>query len=200
MATSTIEEVLESIPALPEEIQEIIDAEAKLDKLNVPRVVPPLTEDGELSSEPKYPADLSAIGDQFLGQTYGMFMAWSGYMRYLLNLKEADILVTKGRLNLYRKMLRREVDKSYSELGLKTQEMRGNYVEADSVLLQLEKLLLRFESEKKVVEARYYHFDSCSRALSREISRREYEKEKQRPGLNSGETYSHPGDHSPNIS
>lgn len=166
--------ILNSIPPLEVELTERIAAEAKLEKLKVPKpTIPEMEEDEPLI----YPRDLSGIADQMLGKTYGQYMAWTGYCRYLLNLKEADILLVKNTQAILKKQLKAEA----AELQyLKTVEARKDYVELNGAVIQLDKLLTEFEVEKQVVEARFYHFDNCSKALSREISRRDAERDRTR--------------------
>lgn len=161
-----LSDIMSQIEPLDSEFQEIIDTEAKLEKLGVPPVHTP----DDSSEPPKYPSDLSGVGNTELGDTYGKFMAWSGYLRYLSNLKTADILLTKNRIHVISSMLR---DSASKDNALKNSDQRKAYVESDGTILQLEMLLAKFEAEKSIVDARYYHFDNCAKALSREISRRE---------------------------
>lgn len=170
-----LSELLADTPDLPVEFTDRLNAEAKLSKLKVPPVTPPVEDETEL----KYPADLSSIGDLILGTLYGKYMSWQGYCRYLLNLKEADVLLVNNMLGNVKKTLKREIHE-LPEGTRMTVEAKRDFVECHPVVAGLEKVLTRFEIERSIVNGRFCHFEACAKALSREISRREMENSKNR--------------------
>lgn len=169
---ASAEEILAIVPDTPpQEHSAALRAEAKLKKLSIPPVT--LPDAGEL----KFPGEMSALSDIVLGDIYGKFMSWSGYCRYLMTLKEADILVAKNRLLTVRRVLKNSAHERSQSVKM-TVDARRDFADAHPAVLALEKVLTNFEVERRVVEARYAHFENCSRALSREISRREMESER----------------------
>ena len=134
---------------------------------HLPKVRSP--EDNDVS----YPADLVALDSQGLSNTYGAFMGWAGYCKYNMTLVESKILALKNIQKAYLNTL----GKDYAELKpSKAKQM----MLADSDLVKLDTFLAELTFEYKNIEARYEYFDSCSKALSRELSRRIAETDKTR--------------------
>lgn len=143
----------------------------KLDQIGIPKARIPVFE------EPRYPEDITSIDLRSLGKLYGEFMAWSAYCKYLLKLKEADVLLAKNMVSQARKWAAREH-------GVTLSSRKGKEViDSDETVLQLEAAQTEFEVQKTTLEARLDWFDECSKALSREISRRHMEYDRSGDGF-----------------
>lgn len=142
------------------------DAVRKLNALGMPKISVPDIE------EPKYPADISLLGSQALGQLYGVFMGWVAYCKYLYQLKEADVLLAKSLVSQARRYVA-------TELGITgSNKKEKDLIDNDDIVMKMEFILTEYEIQKTTVGSRLEFFDSCAKALSREISRRQLDAEK----------------------
>lgn len=124
----------------------------------------------------RYPEDLTEVDGSGIGVLYGKFMGWAGYFKYLLNTVESKVLYLKSAIKNYAALTERElVDNGVPAKNIKSA------VALDLDLLMLEQFLAELVYEAKLLEARFEYFDSCSKAISRELSRRIAEKEKTHP-------------------
>jgi hypothetical protein len=137
---------------------------------NLPIV--PAPEDADV----KYPEDLTQVDGSGIGVLYGKFMGWAGYLKYLLNLSESKVLYLKSVIATYSAVTEKELRESGEKPG-KIKLL----ISADQDLAMLETYLAELQFESKSIEARFEYFDTCSKAISRELSRRISEKEKTSP-------------------
>lgn len=143
-----------------------LDALSSKEAKNLKKSFDTLT--AEFSSDPpKYPPDMVALGPEDLGRAYNDFMAWQGYLRYALTVKEADITLLKGYLNTVRKVLHADLVVG----GKKDKEVK-EAVDHDETVIALEKLLTETEVEQQYIQAQFYFYETRAKTLSREISRR----------------------------
>lgn len=146
----------------PEEKEELFP---HLTYEHLPRVYSPA------DTEVAYPADLVALDSQGLSNTYGAFMGWAGYCKYNMTLVESKILALKSIQKAYMNTL----GKDYAEVK---PSKAKQLMLADTDLVKLDTFIAELTFEFKNIEARYEYFDSCAKALSRELSRRISETEK----------------------
>lgn len=163
-----LNDLLGNLPEMELDNRATIEAETRLDKLGIPAV------DKPGGDAPRYPEDLSLMDDLSLGKLYGQFMAFSGYCKYLVHLKDADILYAQNMLSTTKKVVKKKVsDISDSTKSKVTVDAKRDLVDGHPVVMALERALTTYEIQKKVAESRYSHYESCARALSREVARRE---------------------------
>jgi len=123
----------------------------------------------DVSKPPTYPLNIVSLNSNKLGTLFNEFAAWSAFLRYALNIKDAGITAAEAELSDVKRVLGKELD--VADTSLKPKE-RQALIEDHEVVAEHKKLLALYGVERQYLQAEYYYLDGCLKALSREFSRR----------------------------
>ena len=149
-----IQEVLDSLPQIEFTNPIRTSTDEKLNHMGVPQVRKP-----DIDLLP-YPDDVTQVSDEKLGHLLTSYMAWTGYLEYLMVTREADILLVKNAIS-------RTVKDQVGSKGMKKAD-----AERHETIIALDGIVAELEIQYKTVESRHRFYDACSKALSRELTRR----------------------------
>jgi len=155
MSTLKIKEIIEALPRI-DEFENPVRRESnqRLKELGLPKF-----EWSHHSIDP-FPDDVTRLDDETLGRYYSQYMELVGYIEYLMANKEADILLVKSAISRYIKN------------SISTENVKKADAERREIVIALESTLTDLEIQYKIIEARFRFYDACSKALSRDLTRR----------------------------
>ena len=155
MSVLNIRKIIEELPKIDEFENPVKKAtNAKFREMGLPKLE---WSDHEILP---YPEDVVSLDDETLGRYYTSYMELVGYIEFLMSMKEGDILLVKSAISRYIKN------------SISANKMKKADAERHETVIALESTLTDLEIQYKIIEARHKFYDACSKALSRDLTRR----------------------------
>lgn len=145
------------------------EVKAILDKISIEYQI---NEPTQPSETPAFPSDVTKLDSESVGRHYACYESEVAYIRYRLAVTEAYLDYGKNVLSTFKKRLYLAFRGEYSK------DEAEAWVEVNNSVVQGSRHLQSLEAEKTLLSARYDIFSKYAASMSREITRRKQDFEK----------------------